>query len=181
MQLLRLSLFVLLMGLVACSKDDPKVPVCENCNFDCLDGTEEDVLTNDCQENFDCTFTVFANAKFDSNEFFGKGNGNKNLFQILTSTEGSSEIADDEFTNILVFELDSEQNDFSADETDFATMNAHFKRLCFCAETDFKEITAGCIQGMKDENGVWFLQGNVDIEYEFGIITQQFDLQLEEG
>ena len=60
-------------------------------------------------------------------------------------------------------------------------MNAHFRRLCFCADTDFKPITGGCIQGLKDENGNWFIQGNVTIEYEWGTIPSKFDVTLEEG
>jgi len=181
MKFLKMLFLVLLIGFFSCSKDEDKVPTCEECNFDCLEGTETNITTSDCFDNSECSFKVFANSKVDIEEFDGKGTGDKNFFQLLVSSQGDEFIIDDEFTDILVFELDSEQDSFSAGKEDFDAMNAHYRFICFCTETEFKKISDGCIQGVKDENGVWFIQGRVEIEYESGPRTERFDVELEEG
>jgi hypothetical protein len=43
-------------------------------------------LTNDCQDNFNCTYKINANSTFDDDQFNGVGNGSKNVFQITTET-----------------------------------------------------------------------------------------------
>ena len=70
---------------------------------------------------------------------------------------------------------------FSVENEEIELLNAHFRRICFCAQTDFLEVSNGCIQGKKDENGIWFIQGSVTVEYDFGTVPVKFDVQLEEG
>jgi hypothetical protein len=177
MKLFKIFTLIGLLGLFACGKDNSKpVPTCEDCNFDCTDPADDTVLTNNCKDNFDCIFEVTANASFDDNEFNGVGSGNKNVFEITSSTQGSAAIADDEFDNILVFELAAEQESFDVEGADLELLNAHFRRVCFCAETDFKKATGGCLQGLKDENGNWFVQGNLEITYSWGVMETKFDV-----
>ena len=61
---------------------------------------------------YECKFKVHSDSKVDIEEYSGVASGSKNVFQVETSTQGSPQIADDEFTEIFVFELDSNQDDF---------------------------------------------------------------------
>ncbi len=170
-------LFLLLFILFqACSKD---VPDCENCSFDCVDVNDSDVITNDCLDNYECTFKIFTQAEVDLEERDGHGNGNKNVLQLVYETQGDLGIADDEFEKILIMEIDESQASFSVEGTELKSMNVHYKQICFCVETDFKEIDKGCMQGERQEDGSWFVQGNLFAPYSFGEVEVKFDARFE--
>ena len=173
--------FVFLLALIllqACDEIDPPISTCENCNFTCIDANESDVMTNNCIDNWECDFKVIPQSKVDISEFEGHKSGDKNVFKMKTSTQGDSMIADDEYTHILVMELDKTQNSFSVESSELANMNVHFKRVCFCSVVEFQALNAGCIQGEKQSDGTWFIQGNLTIPYSFGDIDVKLDAQF---
>lgn len=169
------------MLIQACNNDTGifnNVPTCENCNFTCVETIDSTVFTNNCLDNWTCSYEVIPNAKVDIEESDGYKSGNKNVFKMITRTEGNPMIADDEFTHNLVFELDENQNSFSVENADLEKMNVHFQRSCFCAFRDFIEITSGCLQGEKQADGTWLIQGNLIATYDWGDIDVKFDAQF---
>lgn len=104
--------------------------------------------------------------------------GDKTVFQMINSTEGNLDIADDEYTNILVFELDESLSSFSVENDELETMNVHYRTICFCDEVDFKSITLGCMQGEKQTDGTWFVQGKLEVQYSNGNDEVNFDSQF---
>lgn len=164
-----LLLFSILLIFSACDKE--KIPSCADCNFTCLDQSEPNVYTNDCRDNWECSFKVMSQSKVDLAEPKGVSIGNKNVFQMVRSTEGEEDIADDEFTEILVFELDASQESFSYEASELS-LQVHFKRVCFCPEVIFNPIVDGCLQGEKQTDGTWFVQTYFEGEYNFGINAQ---------
>lgn len=173
-----LGFFLALILIQACNKDDEQIPTCENCSFTCLDTNETDVISNDCINNWECTFKVTPQSKVDLGEYEGLASGDKNVFQMINSTQGDLGIADDEYTNILVFELDESQNSFSVEGNELKEMQVHFRRICFCSEVEFKEISSGCLQGEKQADGSWFVQGKINVSYSFGNNEVKFDAQF---
>lgn len=177
------SVFVLFITLVliqACNKEDERIPACENCNFTCLDMNETDVITNDCMNDWECVFKVIPQSKVDISENQGQINGDKIVFQMINDTQGDSGIADDEITDIVVFELDESQNSFSVQDSELEAMNVHFRRVCYCNETEFKAVTSGCIQGEKQLDGTWFVQSKLNVPFSGRIIEVKFDAQFVE-
>ena len=175
------ALFLSLLTLVllqSCNKDDAQTPTCENCHFTCLDANEPDVISNSCLDNWDCNFKFIPQSSVDITDYEGLASGDKTVFQMVNSTEGSAQIADDEFTNILVFELDESQLSFSVEGDELSTMNVHFRRVCFCVDRGFQAVTVGCMQGEKQPDGTWFIQGNLTIPFSFGDIEVKFDAQF---
>jgi hypothetical protein len=162
----------------SCKKDEVKIPTCESCVFTCIDMNETDALTNDCIENWECHFKVLPQSKVDIDETHGVASGDKNVFQMINSTQGDALIADDEFTHILVFELDSSQTSFSLDGDALKLAKSHFRRFCFCSETQFMDVNLGCLQGEQQPDGSWFVQGNLIVSYSFGSIDVKFDAQF---
>lgn len=170
------SIFFFLLIFVlfqACKKKD--IPTCENCSFTCLDTNEIDVVSNDCIDNWDCNFKVMSQSKVDVDETQGLTNGDKNVFQMNNSTEGNPAVIDDEFTHILVFELDESQNSFSVEDDELDDMQVYFKRICFCSDVVFLNATSGCLQGEKQTDGSWLVQANIFFE-DFHV---KFDVQFE--
>ncbi len=164
--------------LFSCDDEAVEIPTCDDCNFTCLDANEADVITNACLDNYQCTFSITPQSKVDTDEQEGRSDGDQNVFQMINDTEGSAAIADDEFTNILVFELDESQNSFSAEDNELTGMKTHYRRICHCGETEFKAINSGCLQGEKQPDGSWFVQGNLNVAYGFGIIEVKLDAQF---
>jgi hypothetical protein len=175
-----LFLFAFLL-FQACNNDHRifnNVPTCENCNFTCVESIDTNTFTNDCRNNWDCSFIVIDESKVDIDESPGYANGNKNVFLMSSYTEGNPAIADDEFTYNLVFELDDSQNSFSVENEDLKNMNVHFQRSCFCSFRDFMPLTSGCLQGEKQADGTWFIQGNLIATYDWGDIEVKIDAQF---
>lgn len=154
------------------------VPVCENCEFTCLDGTESDILTNDCLTDYECTFKILGDSEINIEESSGIGDGNKTVFEMITHTEGSPLIIDDEFTNTFIFELDASQESFSVENEELEAMNAHSRRICFCPNHDFYKLTQGCMQGEKQDDGTWFIQADLIQPEELGEVELKFELQF---
>jgi hypothetical protein len=173
-----LALLFALTLFQSCNKGDERVPICENCTFTCLDMNETDVLTNDCLNEWVCSFQVTPDSKVALSELQGLANGDKNVFQMIRRTEGDLALADDEYTHILVFGLDESQNSFSVQDNELSAMKVHYRIGCFCDETEFKEVTSGCIQGEKQSDGIWIVQGNINVPYTFGDVEVKFEAQF---
>jgi len=171
--------FILVLFIFQSCDKEVHIPSCENCSFTCLEMDESNVIGNECIENWDCNFTVSPQSKIDLYESEGKVDGKKNVFQMINSTEGSLSIADDEFTNILVFELDESQMSFSVEDSELKDLKVHFRRICHCYEVDFKAIKSGCMQGEIQTDGSWFVQGNLVVSYSYGDFEIKFEAQFE--
>lgn len=174
--ILAVSLAAFLM--FSCDDETVDIPTCDDCNFTCLGANEADVITNACLDNYECTFSVTPQSKVDTDEREGRSGGDKNVFQMINETEGSVAIADDEFTDILVFELDETQDSFSVEDNELTGMKTHYRRICYCGETEFKAVSSGCLQGEKQTDGSWFIQGNLNVVYGFGNIEVKLEAQF---
>lgn len=170
MKTITLALSLAIFLIFSCDDETLKIPTCDNCSFTCLDANEADIVTNTCPDNYQCTFSIIPQSKVNTNEQEGRSGGDKNVFQMILDTEGSTGVADDEFTNILVFELDESQSSFSAEGNELAGLKTHYRRICYCLETEFQAINSGCLQGEKQADGSWYIQGNLTVVYSFGNI-----------
>ena len=163
---------------VACNKNEIQIPTCENCNFTCLEINETDILTNNCINNWECNFKIAPKSKVDLSKIDGLTLGDKIVFQMFKSTEGNIGVADDEIYEILVFEIDKNQNSFSVRDEELENMAVNFRRICYCTEVEFKNIISGCMQGEKQSDGTWFIQGNLNVLYSFGNEEVKFDAKF---
>ncbi|WOK04812.1 hypothetical protein [Imperialibacter roseus] len=160
------TFFLTLVFIQACEKDDVQIPTCKDCSFTCLEAGEADVITNDCIDDWNCAFTVNSDSKVAIDEWEGLANGSKNVFRMLNRNPGSA-LIDDELTDVLVFELDEFQTSFSVEGREMKGMNVHFRRLSqsCCDASAFKAVISGCMQGEKQSDGTWLVQGNLTIPY----------------
>jgi hypothetical protein len=150
-----------------CKKQD-QLPECPNCNFTCLPDSEPGVVTNDCMNNFTCTFGLHPDSKLaytdDDFDNYIKSGG-KLVFRMRLRTEGEAHIADDEFTDLLFFEIDQAQESFSAEGSELDLLNVRFQQLCFCADVKTKKPVSGCMQGQKIDDEHWRVQADLTIQY----------------
>lgn len=161
-------------------KDQTTIPTCEDCDFTCVGDDEDNIYTNDCLDNWECDYTVYPNSKVDIESSDGFTDGDYLVFKVALFSEGSALIADDEFWHNLVFELPTDQNSFSVEASELEDMQAHFKRVCFCPSVEYLPVSMGCLQGEKNEEGVWFVQGNITVSYDWGDLETKFDAYFSE-
>ncbi|MCB0518819.1 MAG: hypothetical protein H6577_19040 [Lewinellaceae bacterium] len=165
---LALAIFSLLLS--NCDKND-KLPECPQCDFTCLDGSEPNVFSNDCKDNWDCLYRLHENSQLNYvlEEYFDQVNinaGNKLVFETNLSTLGEANIADDEVTDFLYFEIDPSQESFAAEGDELDLLNVRFQQQCFCANVHFRKPASGCMQGQKIDDSHWKIQANLVIEYD---------------
>lgn len=173
------SVYLLLFALLTIQACTDSIPTCEDCNFTCINEESVDVITNVCLDNWECKFRVTAQSNIDLEDNEGLASGDKNVFQMINSTQGSPLIIDDELTNVLVFELDESQSSFTVEDENLKNINTHFRRICYCVENSFKEVTMGCLQGEQQSNGSWKVQGNLTIPYSYGNVEVKIDAVFE--
>ncbi|HFC00607.1 MAG TPA: hypothetical protein ENJ53_07360 [Phaeodactylibacter sp.] len=163
-----LSVFAVLF--IQCKKDKlPERPE----GFTCIDESPSDVFTNDCKSNWNCSYELHPSSKlqFEEQEYEDVAsikNGDKLVFRAIWDTEGAANVIDDETTNTLLFEVDSDQTSFALDGEDFGLLNLRYQQLCFCGDVHFKKEMTGCIQGKQLENGDWWVQSNLSVKYNEG-------------
>ncbi|MDF1697547.1 MAG: hypothetical protein P1U56_17010 [Saprospiraceae bacterium] len=150
------------------------IPECIDCEFTCIENDETDVVTNQCLDNYECTYSIFPKSGVDLSLLEGVGEGEKTVFLLKNDTKGDLGIADDEYTRILVFELNPEQTSFSVEDEQIKDINMYYRDLCYCSEVDFDLIVEGCVQGEKQENGIWIIQGHIVIPDSFMIEEFKF-------
>lgn len=169
-------LFITLIITNACDKEE--IPSCPNCAFDCLSGQESEILGNNCRENWDCAFGMHTQSMVDTNRESGFRPGANTVFRMVSSTEGDPGIADDELTQVLVFELDDSLTSVSVEGVELKQLNMYYRALCYCVDTDYKEIRNGCLQGEKQADGSWYFQGHLIAEYSFGEEELKFEARF---
>ncbi len=175
MNLLQLIPLLAIALLLSCNNDDLQIPICEDCNFTCLDTNATEVFTNSCQDNWECNYKTKSRSKVDLIEFEGISDGENVSFQFIFSTDGDPVIADDEYTGILVFETSTNEESFLAEDAQLKEMNAAFRRICFCDQKEFIEIEFGCLQGKKVEDNSWFVQGELTVLFSDTSFILKFD------
>lgn len=164
------SQFLLLTGLLIfslqCRKNDDLLPECPNCNFTCIAEGEPDVFSNACRDNFTCEFKWQGNAQLDysDNTAAQINPGNKLVFTAQIETEGHEGIADDEFTDLLYFEIAPSMNSFSAEGEELSLLNVRYRRACYCLNRELI-IPEGCMQGQRIDADHWQIQANLTIDY----------------
>lgn len=167
----QISFLAILLSLtlfLACSeKNDTILPLCETYEFTCVDPFDETALTNDCLDNHDCTFTIHENSGLDYANPTSDPviEGKKTVFKMFDDTQGDPTIADDEFTKVVTFEVDSDLESFSIENGQLNDVQLRFINLCFCSEVVFKNATSGCIEGQKIDENFWQIQVNADFEF----------------
>lgn len=160
-----------------CKKED-KLPECPNCDFTCIPQGEPDVVTNDCKNNFTCNFELHPNSKLDYNDVNFDNyikSGSNLVFRMHLHTDGEVNIADDEFTDLLYFEIDPATGSFSAENDELDLLNVRFQQLCFCADVSPKKPASGCMQGQKLDENHWKVQANLTIDY--GIFPKEVKVE----
>lgn len=178
-----LMAFTLLL-LTSCNKEEDQLPpLCPDCNFTCIDDSNTDIINNNCDNNQTCSFTIHrdANLNLIDQAAMNWKSGDKDVFLFSIYTDPNPNIADEESTILLGFELPNGQASFSLDGSQLSEINLHSQRICFCAGIPFYKVEKGCLQGKQQTDDSWWVQGNLvitlwddnEIDYHFEVLFQE--------
>ena len=138
---------------------------------------------DDIQENpEEANYIVYPNASLEVNEtengtVIEVVDGDMFVFEYRYSTEGVPEIADDELTEVVYFEVDEDTQDFNLNEANFEASRAYLGKFCFCGRTGYFPITSGEINAEKTGDLQWRISLDVKalIEAENNIPEMTFE------
>lgn len=106
------------------------------------------------------------------------------VFQYRFNNNDDPLIADDEYTEILQFEIDPELERFTISGNSLKQSRAVYGEFCFCLDSGFLWITDGCIKGKKINSTRWQIEINISAKTKTGKLTKMlsgtFDLDKPE-
>lgn len=129
---LKLSFFVLLLSIVACSDDDAGVVIIEEGKF--YQEAQLEVVNSDD--------SPWASAV----------KGEKVVFEYTYSHPGNPDAVDDEFSYFLLWEIDAENTSFIIENP--KEHAAFYSQSCFCPRANSLDIS-GRIEGEKINSTTW--------------------------
>lgn len=88
-------------------------------------------------------------------------NGDKLVFNYTHTYRDCKNIADDEGSEILGFEIPKTDNSFDVSGAALSTINCHSQATCFCGNVNAMAITDGRIKGTKTDANRWTIDANV--------------------
>ncbi len=118
--------------------------------------------TNDSRKEY--SFTENSQITLDDNEpnpFTKIESGENLVFEYYFQKEDNEDIADDEYSESIIFEINPDLEDFSYTDNELSSINTYFDKSCFCLIEGSIPIAKGTIQGNKIDNHTWEIQINV--------------------
>jgi len=92
--------------------------------------------------------------------------GTNTVFRYTFNSEDVINIADDEYTEIIHFEVDGSLDSFSYSNSALQAQNLFIRRLCFCTSNDFVFADIGSVSGTKLANGNWDISISMTFDWD---------------
>jgi hypothetical protein len=125
---------------------------------------------------------IQLNTKDTINPDFEIVDGNKWLFQYIFKSKEYKQIADDEYTEKITFNILPKKNSFNITSKDFDKINLIYSQSCFCMDAGNYLISSGNISGKKIKNKTWLIK--IKIIYtgrrSGTIVNKEFTIQYQQ-
>jgi len=136
---------ILLFLIFGCTNDDDQKQI----------DTEEFNIKTNSQIKIPSQDSDFFVVTIDS--------GNNLVFEYNFDSPSEPQIADSGFSERIVFEIQSDIEEFSLKNEELNSINAFYRAICFCANTESVRISEGTISGKKKSSTSWEIQIDVKI------------------
>lgn len=100
--------------------------------------------------------------------------GQNIVFEYNYTFEDDPQIADDEYDERIVFEIDASIDDFIISGNDLKKSNALFGFYCYCYPAGAIYITDGCIKGKRISETEWEIDINITAQIEDNLYSKMF-------
>ena len=85
------------------------------------------------------------------------------------------DIADDEYAERIIFEIDKDLTSFSYTSEDISESKMYFNQFCFCPSIESIHIENGTLEGEKINNSKWRISLNVQFELYDNLLERQIE------
>lgn len=126
--------------------------------FSC--GNDDDTIPSRKEFTFEQNAQIVL-QEFDESSIAQTTEGENLVFRYRFIGENDPDIADEEFSEDIIFEIDPSLNNFSYANDELAGINTHFTLYCFCGNIGSILITEGLIQGEKNNDSSWSISLDV--------------------
>ncbi|MBT8279491.1 MAG: hypothetical protein KJO41_10845 [Bacteroidia bacterium] len=103
---------------------------------------------------------------FDEEIIASIGEGEDLVFEYRFISENDPDISDEEYSNVILFEIDPLLNEFSVTDAELQSISAYFTRYCFCNLHSIP-ISNGSIHGTKLSTTKWNISIHVTVDLGF--------------
>lgn len=130
---------------------------------------EKNTVNNCTEDKYE--YALIKSAKIDTatgitpsqNFFYYQVNSGNNLvFQYRHDGPDCNYIADEEFTEYLVFQVPASSSGFHFQNTQLENAMCYYRRICFC-DTRTQPVISGSIKGNKISENRWHIEINIDL------------------
>jgi hypothetical protein len=177
----RLLPFILLSSLLTLSLQCRKIPIDFN-GENCIDGMPDFQPEPTNNQEYDFRFFENSSLQVDEGDRINGVDivpGDKLVFQYEFVKNDSPQIADDEYTEYILFEIPAGLDSFIISGEDLKKSNAVFGAFCFCANVGYFWIDNGCIKGERVNNSTWNIAINISAQapqHEFTkMLSEEFE------
>lgn len=112
--------------------------------------------------NFYQNKTLVISGENDSYMKYGTiESGNKLVFEYKYEAYDDKDVADDEYVETIMFEIDPTLDKFAYLDDDLELIKAVYSKYCYCSFPDSEDknvAPVGRITGRKIENDVWYIK-----------------------
>ena len=163
-----LTLFVISIFCFMLSCDTPKAGSVSD-RFRCV-LTNTEVLTNECETDFICSYKMKNNSILKTSEYDGVLNGVEIIrgenwvFKIEREYDDNPNIADDEFKETIQFAVPPCDKSFYFEGKDFEKLVAIYGSEAYSRDRGFYSIDQGCVEGKKQADGKWLVQMQFELK-----------------
>lgn len=133
----------------------------------CIDGMPDFQPETTNNQEYDFRFFKNASLKIDEDDRINGVDivpGDQLVFQYEYVKNDSPFIADDEYTERILFEIPADLDSFIISGEDLKKSNAVFGAFCFCANTGYFWIDNGCIKGERVNGSTWNIAVNISAQ-----------------
>lgn len=148
-----------------------------------LAGCNDDAGNIDlCGDGF-CTRELFTGSKIEPlqvspDELFADiVAGDKIVFRRTYNSRDDKNIADDELTEILLFQVDEDIDSFYWKDEELEDAGVLFGRLCYCYPHGYAPVNSGTLKGTRISPGVWKI--TADLTVTNAVSTLKFEARFD--
>lgn len=91
--------------------------------------------------------------------------GDYTVFKYTHSRADKKNVADDEYSDEFLFQVEPETTDFSYQDEEILQYSPFFTYHCFCPAIEKITGIEGSLTGSKNASGNWKIKANLDISY----------------
>ena len=124
---------------------------------------------NNCRDG-KCTYEYYDNTQLSISEEgewrqLALEPGPWIVFKYEYQYDDEENIADDELTEILYFQIPAESSSYQIDLRTYVMQTVYFNRLCYCGKTGFEFPNEAIINCEKINDDTWHVTADLSIDY----------------